>query len=181
MMNFHTWLEDWQDPRTLVSILSACISVTSLYFTRQFWLATNRPIICASIITETSGNVGTTYNLVMYNAGNRPATNIRINAAQKALDAVVNKTAKEGLQSMIYKCFSDKIVIPLLINGKESSTGFGMTSSILEDNVLNYGSKIPVVMTYCDLGNRTYTSHQVLIVKDSRAFSDQFWNKKLNQ
>ena len=131
MINFYTWLEDWKDPRTLVSIVSACVAATSLYRTRQFWLATNRPIICASIITQTSGNVGTTYNLVIYNAGNRPATNVKINAAQEALNAVVNKTAKEALQSMIYKCFSDKVVIPLLINGKESSTGFGITSSLL--------------------------------------------------
>ena len=87
----------------------------------------------------------------------------------------MNKTAKEALQSMIYKCFNDKVVIPLLINGKEISTGFGMTSRNLEENVLSYGSKIPVVMTYCDLDNKTYTSHQVLIVKDSQAFSGELW------
>ena len=77
MINFYNWLEDWKDPRTLVSILSAFVSATSLYFTRKFWLATNRPIVCASIITQTSGNIETTYNLVIYNAGNRPATNIK--------------------------------------------------------------------------------------------------------
>lgn len=106
-----------------------------MYFTRRFWLATNRPIICASVVTQSSGNLGTTYNLAIYNAGNRPATSIKINADKAVLDKLVNKTAREDLQSMIYQSFSDVIAIPLLINGKESFTGFGMTSSIPEQNV----------------------------------------------
>ncbi len=179
MINFDAWLEDWKDPRTLVSIVSAFVSVTSLYCTRQFWLATNRPIVCASIITEPlSFENPISYNLAIYNAGNRPATNIKINADKEALESFVNKTASKELQSMIYKCFSDKIVIPLLINGKENYTGFGMTSSILENNVLSYGSKLSIVITYSDLENRNYSSYQVLIVKDSKAFSDQSWKQK---
>lgn len=174
MIIFYTWLEDWKDPRTLVSILSACIAATSLYRTRQFWLATNRPIICASLVTQSPKNP-ITYNLVIYNAGNRPATNIKINADEAVLDKVVNKTADKNLQSMIHKCFDDETVIPLLIDGKESCTGFGMSSSIPGQNVLSYGSEIPVVITYCDLESRTYTSHQVLIVKDSKAFSGESW------
>ena len=69
----------------------------------------------------------------------------------------MNKTVSKELQSMIYRCFADETVIPLLINGKEISTGFGMTSRNLEENVLSYGSKIPVVIIYCDLNNKTYT------------------------
>lgn len=176
MINFYPWLEDWKDPRTLVSILSALISGTSLYFTRKFWLATNRPIVCASIVTEPSSFENPiSYNLAVYNAGSRPATNIKINADKEALESFVNKTASKELQSMIYRCFDCKTLIPLLINGKESSTGFGMTSSILEQNVLIYGSKISIVITYSDLENRTYSSSQILIVKDSRAFSDESW------
>lgn len=90
----------------------------------------------------------------------------------------MNKTARKELQSMIYRCFADETVIPLLINGKEISTGFGMTSLILEEKVFHYGSKLSVVITYSDLENRTYTSNQVLIVKDSKAFSDESWKQK---
>jgi hypothetical protein len=62
--------------RTIATIISPILSGLSLYFTRRFWFATNRPIVCAKIMTDQSGNHNISYNLVVFNTGNRPALNI---------------------------------------------------------------------------------------------------------
>jgi hypothetical protein len=165
------FFDSLKDAKTIVSIASATLSATSLYYTRRFWLATNRPIISASIVSNEPGNIAITYNLVVYNTGNRPATSIRIHADKEMLDKIIYPDAQKELIDVIHKCFSSEAVIPLLINGKESLTFFGITSKDTGKNVLKYNSQLPILISYSDLENRNYKSSQVLVVRVSQGFA----------
>jgi len=173
------FIESLKDAKTIISIVSAVLSATSLFFTRRFWLAANRPIISACIVSDNdkSGNVSTFYNLVVYNTGNRPATFIRIHAEKEMIDKIldVSRNVKELEVNDIYRCFSNETTIPLLINGKEIFNSFGLTSRYPEKNVLKYNSQLPILISYSDLENRNYTSRQVLIVKNSQGFAGSVW------
>ena len=166
---------DFLDLKTLVSLISAILSATSLYFTRRFWLASNRPIISASIVSD-SGNLATTYNLVIYNTGNRPATSIRLYTDKEVIDGIINPNANKVLTDDIYQCFANEAVIPLLINGKEAFNSFGSTSQNPEANVLRYNSQLPILISYSDLENRKYNSKQVLVVRISQGFAGGRWS-----
>lgn len=180
-MSFVYWqyfIDSLKDAKTLISLASAILSGTSLCLTRRFWLATNRPIISASIVSDEPGNFATTYNLVIYNTGNRPATLIRLHVDKEMLDKIINSdTEQSRIDSIhsIHKCFSSEAVIPLLINGKETSNSFGITSQAQKDNVLKYNSQLPIRISYSDLENRKYTSKQTLIVRISQGFAGGQW------
>jgi hypothetical protein len=174
LLSYWQYFIDLLDLKTVVSLASATLSATSLYFTRHFWLASNRPIISASIVSDEIGNVVTTYKLVIYNTGNRPATSIKLYADKEVIDKIIDPNADPALTDDIYKCFSNKPIIPLLINGKETSNSFGITSTRSKDNVLRYNSELPILISYSDLENRKYNSKQVLVVKISQGFAGQW-------
>jgi hypothetical protein len=178
-LGYWQYFIDSLDSKTVISLFSATLSATSLYFTRRFWLAANRPIISASIVSNEPGNVATTYNLVIYNTGNRPATSIKIHAKKEVLDKIIEPDANQSLTELVYKCFLDDAVIPLLINGKEAINSFGITSTKPEDNVLKYNSQLPILISYSDLENRKYSSKQVLVVKISQGFAGGRWSKEV--
>lgn len=178
------FIESLQDAKTIISIASAALSATSLLFTRRFWLAANRPIISACIVSDNdkSGNVSTFYNLVIYNTGNRPATFIKIHAEKEMIDKILDvdglSSNVKGLEANdIYRCFSNETTIPLLINGKEILNSFGLTSRYPEKNILKYNSQLSILISYSDLENRTYTSRQVLIIKNSQGFAGSVWSE----
>jgi hypothetical protein len=103
---------------------------------------------------------------------------IKLRASKSHLDAAVIKANDKFNQvsvSMIYQCFANDAAIPLLINGRETSSGFGTTSANKERASLHYGSKIPITIAYSDLDGRTYTSKQTLVVTDSERFAGMGW------
>lgn len=170
----------FNDPRTLAAFISAFISSTSIFLTIRFWRASNRPIVAVTVVTDEPGSVTTTFNLVVANAGNRPAVNIRLLADEKSLDAAIDPDANHSRSavSMVYDCFSEAGLIPLLLNGREVSNGFGGVSDQEGQKGLIYGSKIPVTVTYFDLDGRSYSSQQVLLIKASNAFAGSWWEPK---
>ena len=164
------------DPRTLISLVAAFVSIALVCLTIKFWLASNRPIVSVAVVTDQPGNVMTSFNLVVFNSGNRPAVNVSLFAEQKFLNAAMNSDAEPFITSMVYDCFSEQGLIPLLLNGDKVINGFGSTSDRIGQKGLVYGSRIPIVVTYSDLGGREYESHQVLVVKVSHAFAGSKWS-----
>jgi hypothetical protein len=159
------------DAKTLVTLVSAGIAGISLYFTRRFWFEANRPIVSASIVRQGETGVTTPYNLVVYNTGNRPATSIRLHAKKEDIDEFINTYADPYHADIIYKCFPDKILIPLLVNGKDASTGFGTISDIPKEDVLVYDAQLQILISYSDLNHKEYKSNQILIVANSKGFA----------
>jgi hypothetical protein len=160
-----------QDPKTFVSLISALIAGTSLYLNRRFWQASNRPIISVSVVTNRTGNVSASFNLAVYNSGTRPATSIQLYAERQKLAAILTENATEDDTLRINNIFSDTPVISLLINGKETSGGFGTTSIDSKNNILKYGATLPIKVRYSDLEGNHYLSRQVLTIKHSESFT----------
>src|SRR5437660_392132 len=111
-----------------VSVLSFALSVLSFAFSRRSWLETYRPIITARVSTASGGNIAILYNLIVENTGNRPAANIRLDVGPKILRAAL-KPACTVPTTEITNCFDPHYTIPVLANGKSTSTAFGKTSN----------------------------------------------------
>lgn len=152
------------------------LSVLALTFTRRTWFESNRPIVTAEIVTASAGNVATTFNLAVHNTGNRPATNVRLQADETQLNAAISANAKASMKQEILRCFSDEGRIPLLHHQSRKTNGFGICSTNEAENVLVYKSVIPITITYDDLYGKKYKTKQDLIVKDSEYFAGSGWS-----
>jgi hypothetical protein len=122
-------------------------------------------------VTHEGGSEAIAFNLVVHNVGNRPATNIRLKATTEAIQQLLDSTARDSFKEEVQRCFSAEGRIAVLHPGKSVKSGFGLTSSNKENNVLNFGSSAPIEIFYEDLSSRTYTSRLHLIVKDSAYFA----------
>jgi len=163
--------------KVAIPVISFLLSCLALIFTRRSWFESNRPIVSAEIATHDGGNVAIMYNLIVHNTGNRPAVDIHLIAQKSNIDLAITKTATSHSSDEIRRCFSTYATIPLLHQGKSTINAFGATSSIPEQNVLVIDSKIPIQIRYKDLNGKSYTSTQVLIVKDSDWFAGSGWER----
>ncbi|HGW4096227.1 TPA: hypothetical protein ACNH9H_005340 [Pseudomonas aeruginosa] len=162
--------------QTWIALCATLISATALFFSMRSFREVNRPIITAEIKTHSGGNIAIAYSLHVYNVGNRPACKIRLHAKEKLIRNLISSNPPEKKHKEIFRCFSEKGLIPILHPGCEKKNAFGATSSQPEQNTINYGFTLPVKISYRDLNNRKYTSHLVLLVKDSDSFAGSTWN-----
>lgn len=151
------------------------VSLAAFQFTRRAWLESNRPIVTAEITTYSAGSDGIAFNIVVFNKGNRPATDIRLSATPQALSALVSPEARDRYRDEIGRCFSDEGRIAVLASGKSVKNGFGLTHNDKARNVLRYGASAPIEIHYKDLNSRRYQSKLLLIVRDSRYFAGSGW------
>ncbi len=166
-----------EEIKTAVTVCAFLLSVLALIFTRRSWFESNRPVVTAEIVTHSGGNHAIFYNLVVHNTGNRPATEIELQANISDIEKAINKNTSANLQKEIHRCFSLKGIIPLLHQQSKVLNGFGLTSVKQEENVLVYDAIIPITIKYKDLNGKKYSSKQTLIVKDSEFFAGSGWNK----
>ena len=165
-----------EELRTIISVAALIASAISLYFTRRFWLQSNRPIITAFVDEHSSGNVSTTFNLVVSNTGNRPAVNIRLYASNTDLESLLDKEATKSHVDEVINCFSKESTITILRNGEELTTAFGAFSG--DQSVgkwLNYGAQISIIVTYEDLDRRSYKAHMPLKIYARHGFAGAIW------
>ena len=161
----------------LISAGAFLVSAAALLFNQRAWLETNRPIVTAEIIPQDAGNTAITFNLVVHNVGNRPATEIRLTATSEAIRKLVQPDAPEVYRKGIERCFSDDGRIAILQPGKSKQNGFGLTSSDKAKNALVYGASAPIKIRYKDLNSRSYTSELTLIIKGSY-FAGSGWGNR---
>ena len=160
----------------VISFIAVLVSLLSYLFAKRSWYETYRPTVTAKIETNTSGNLATAFNIVVYNTGNRPATDIRLRADEKVLEKAFEENVSEAMKSEITACFSDKGTIPLLHSGNSTLNGFGIASR--NESTLKYGSQIPITVEYKDLNRRKFKSKQTLIFRDSTFFAGSGWARK---
>jgi hypothetical protein len=164
------------DLKTLLSVAAFIVSLISLYFTRVNWLQSNRPVVSAFVTEHHSGNVASTFNLVVANTGNRPAVRVRLHASHAELSLLVDRHAKPDRFKMIESNFRPDSVIPLLRNGEELSTSFGAFSSDPNESPwLNYGVETNISISYYDLDGRRYESRQPLRIYARDGFGGGVW------
>jgi hypothetical protein len=168
------------DIRTLISIAALVASVISLYFTRRFWLQSNRPIVTAFVDECSSGNMATAFNLVLSNTGNRPAVNVRLHADPAMISQLLGDGVSEQMAEEIRHCFSERSTVALLRNGEELTTAFGAYGIEKSSQQLNYGVQIPISVTYQDLDKHSYKAHMPLKVFARHGFGGSTWERPNN-
>ncbi len=162
---------------TAISFSAFVVSLASVYFSRRSWFQSNRPLVVAFVAEQHVGDTPSTFNLIVSNTGNRPATNIRLYASPKCLSSLIKPEASSKRKDAINNCFSDSATIPILRNGEELSTGFGeVTSKNSDDEWLNYGAQIKIKVKYFDLDGRSYKSVLPLKIYVREGFGGCFWS-----
>jgi len=165
-----------EEIRTFFVAVAVAVSLASLYLSRRLWLQSNRPIITAAIVDYASGNMGAVFNLVVSNTGNRPATNVRLNAKPEDINKLMVVSVEEEKRQFIYNCFSNEAIITLLKNGEEITTSFGSISHpSSKAQWLKYGARITIEITYNDLEGRSYRSIVPLKVYAREGFGGGVW------
>lgn len=159
-----------------IALIAVFVSLLSYMFTKHSWHETYRPIVTARIETHASGNIATVFDIVVYNIGNRPATDIRLYADQKVLEKAFEENTSETMKSEIKACFSSEGIIPLLHPGNSTSNGFGIAGN--DESTLKYGSRIPITIEYKDLNRWKIKTKQTLLFRDSTFFAGSGWERK---
>jgi hypothetical protein len=140
-----------------------------------------RPIVAVTVRTHEGGNVAITYDLVVLNAGTRPAVEVRLIASEPELVSCLAAPELANDDSAAWRavrrCFAEDSVIPLLTQGQEASNSFGYSAAVGNANQFwKYRSRVAVRAVYLDLEGRSYESKQVLTIRDSRGFADGHWS-----
>lgn len=162
------------DFRTALPFIAIAVSLASLYFSRRSWLQSNRPIVTAFVSDRGTGNNSTALNLVVSNTGNRPATNVRLIAAENDISRLLKQTAQPNRKQMIYACFQETAIIPILRNGEELSTLFGAITSN-DESWMEHGAQIEIRVEYGDLDGRCYKSEMPLKIYAREGFAGSVW------
>jgi hypothetical protein len=158
------------------SCIAICISLISLAFSWRSWLQSNRPVVTAFVCDQGSGNVSTTLNLVVSNSGNRPATCVRLKALESDISTLFNSTATPERRKMINDCFQEDATIPVLRNGEEISTCFGVIArQDSEESWMLRGAAIEIKIEYGDLGRRRFVSKMPLKIHMRNGFAGAVW------
>lgn len=109
-----------------VSAAALVVSLLSFYFSIKSWRESNRPIVIARVSSfDPGGELGTALNIVVENMGTRPAKNIRLTARKDDLIKALRTDGADSWKRTITRCFSDRMVIPVLGNGRAVSNEFG--------------------------------------------------------
>lgn len=164
-----------EELRTAFSALAVLVSVISAVIVTRNWQQSHRPIVVAHIKTKQGGNHGIAYDLVLTNAGTRPATRVRLECDEACLRRAYKSPEQPPFRDYIERCFDPKHEIPMLIHGASVSNSFGMTSDDPHNATWVYEATIPVSITYCDLEGRSYKSKLDLIIRDSDSFAGGQW------
>lgn len=157
------------------------LSIVSIVIAWWNWRQSNRPIVVATIRTHSGGNVAILYDLVVLNAGTRPAVNVRLDTTESQLAACLAQpelvSTEKPLWREAVRCFSEEGTIPLLVHGTEAKNSFGYTGDAGgKGSFWKYRGRFSIRILYDDLDGNSYTSRQVLIIQDSSGFADGSWS-----
>jgi hypothetical protein len=133
----------------------------------------------AAFVDEHASGTGTaTFNLVVANTGNRPATHVRLHASRADLLTLLEGEATPDRVRMIEQTFLKESAIPVLLNGENLTTSFGAFTNPKMGNGswLNYGAQIDVSLSYQDLDGRFYRSRQPLKIYARKGFGGGTWS-----
>lgn len=158
-----------------ISLLSALVSLTGVCLGVYFWHRANRPMVVAEIMTDESGNAGTTLELVVENVGNRPAKNVQLQISKSELDAVLmdDISAKS-----VRHTFHIDNQIPILSPKAPRKTAFGFLSVGLPGSTWREEATLVITISYVDALSEKSFRHQVPIkVANNSSFTKFEWGE----
>ena len=155
----------------LFSTAALIVSLISLLITIWLWRESNRPVVTARIRTHTGGNIAILYRIELVNSGARPAKNVHLLADhQKIINALLPaaRSHKDYERELRYieRCFEDRAMVPVLLNGETTSSPFGHTS--LEAPFWSPGATLQLVVAYQGLEGQKYKSAVTIKIDDAR-------------
>lgn len=157
----------------ITSIFSALASIATVFYTVHLWRKSNRPLVTARVSTHQSGNVNTSLNILVENAGSQPALNIKLRAKREDVEAAMREQAEPNpLMSAPGRVFFSDVVIPVLANGRTTSNSFG---ALGENGIWEAGSKIPVELVYSSMDGRRFRERSVLLLHADDGFAQTSW------
>jgi hypothetical protein len=165
----------------IFSVTAVIISVISLCVTVWLWQQSNRPVVTARIKTHSGGNVAIMYLLELVNSGTRPAKNIRVHASQDQIAAALAPEAKNQPDftkhlRTVERCFEERAMVPVLLNGEATTNPFGHTS--MERSFWQPGATIELSISYHGLQGQRYTSHLTIKIDDTAGFAGASYGGK---
>ena len=171
----------------IIPFFTLLIACCSLFFSMKSWYQTNRPILIVQVTTADSGNVGTFFDLLVENTGNRPAKRIKLKIDEEDLrSAFSSKYLSEDIkrtQQAIKDIFFTNIgEIPVLANGKKTTNSLGFLSAHSGD-VWEYNFKFDITVEYFDLKDRKYKDTMPVRIWNDSGFAGTFWSipEKVNK
>ena len=166
--------------RNLFSIVAVAISVATYISTRKFWFLTYRPIVTAEIIVNSSGIGMATFDLVVYNSGNRPAVNIKLYAERTDIENILSTNITQEKKKEVIGVFSSCNKIALLLNDKDAKTAFFSFSNQVGSDAdwLQYERELPIVISYSDISGKEYSSNIILHIRGAEGFGGSVWAKQ---
>lgn len=163
----------------LVSVGTFTVSVLALRTTLRLWRFTNRPLVSVTVETVKSGNMGTALSLVVSNAGNRSAKDVRLSTDEALLGRLLALGADDATTVAVRKCFALESTIPMLIPGRSYEGSFGLLAVGLPQSTWREQTTLPVEVSYTDLEMGTPFRYVVNVrIADNATFTGSGWNRK---
>ena len=167
--------------QTIFSVAAVIISVISLAVTVWLWQQSNRPVVTARIKTHSGGNMAITYLLELVNSGTRPAKNVRLHASHDKIAAALMPEAHNDSHfathlRIVERCFEERSMVPVLLNGEATTNPFGHTSA--EHPFWQPGATMQLQVTYHGLQGQRYSSLITIKIDDTAGFAGASYGDK---
>lgn len=163
----------------IVSVGTFTISALALRTTWRLWRLTNRPLVSVTVETVKSGNMGTALNLVVSNAGNRPAKDVRLSTEGEALGRLLALGSDDPTTVAVRRCFAPESTIPLLIPGRAHEGSFGFLAVGMSNSTWREQTTLPVEVSFTDLETGKPFRYIVNVrIADNSTFTGRAWAVK---
>ena len=160
----------------LIAGLTGLVALAAWTFSVVSWRETYRPVVTARINTKESGNQGYALEVVVENAGTRPAHDVWL----EAMETDVRKAMKNGATSGVdlpldaKRVFFSKVVIPVLPNGNMATNAFG---TLGQHGDWVPGATIAVTLHYQGSRGRRFRETTYFLLHDNTGFAQTSWGK----
>jgi hypothetical protein len=156
------------------STAALIVSLISFLITIWLWRESNRPVVTARIRTHKGGNISILYRIELVNSGTRPAKNVRLHVDHQEITAALLPAAQshqnyERELRCIERCFEDRAIVPILLNGGTETSPFGHTS--IESPFWLPGATLRVAISYQGLEGQSYRSNVTIKIDDTAGFA----------
>jgi hypothetical protein len=136
----------------------------------------NRPVVTVRVgAFDSGGNVETALDIIVENTGNRPAKNIRLSVDSQVLENALIEKSDDGMKDHVRKVFSERGIIPVLVNGKAVTNSFGWLSGD-DQATWKVNQRFDIQVSYEDLSEGKYTYSVPVFIADDAGFAGTHWS-----
>ena len=160
----------------LIAGLSGLVALAAWTFSVVSWRETYRPVVTARINTKEGGDLGFALDVVVENAGTRPAHDVWLEAVEADVRKAMKNGAAPGIDLPLdaKRVFFSKVVIPVLPNGNMATNPFG---TLGQHGDWVPGATIAVTLHYQGSRGRRFRETTYFLLHDNTGFAQTSWGK----